>query len=138
MKIAVHRKLTLDLFHVPYFYPFFLLHTKAVQPLFYRSNCHSGIKDILRQHYQRPYFLSNGSESSPLDWIFMGGSGLGAFIHVSVQEHILLFVQICVFLHDSIQRRIFVCHLIPVFIHVNCVRTLCALIYVCSCVNIQR
>lgn len=46
------------------------------------SNCHADIAKILRKHYNRPYFLPNDSESSSLDWIFMGGSGLGAFIHL--------------------------------------------------------
>ncbi|XP_063443827.1 uncharacterized protein LOC134724622 [Mytilus trossulus] len=46
------------------------------------SNCHPDISTILRKHYNRPYFLPNDSESSSLDWIFMGGSGLGAFVHL--------------------------------------------------------
>lgn len=46
------------------------------------SNCHRLVALKLRQHYQRPYFLPNDSESSALDWIFMGGSGLGAFVHL--------------------------------------------------------
>ncbi|KAL4240206.1 hypothetical protein ACF0H5_001000 [Mactra antiquata] len=46
------------------------------------SNCHEGIKNKLRDHYQRPYFLPIDSESSALDWIFMGGSGPGAVIHI--------------------------------------------------------
>ncbi|KAL3876866.1 hypothetical protein ACJMK2_034649 [Sinanodonta woodiana] len=46
------------------------------------SNCHPLVSSILRQHYQRPYFLPNDSESSSLDWIFMGGSGRGAYIHL--------------------------------------------------------
>lgn len=46
------------------------------------SNCHRKIAKKLRQHYQRPYFLPNDSESSNLDWIFMGGFGSGAFIHI--------------------------------------------------------
>ncbi|XP_033733589.1 uncharacterized protein LOC117322749 isoform X2 [Pecten maximus] len=46
------------------------------------SNCHPGVSSVLREHYQKPYFLPNDSESSALDWIFMGGTGLGAFIHL--------------------------------------------------------
>ncbi|KAK3579474.1 hypothetical protein CHS0354_028283 [Potamilus streckersoni] len=46
------------------------------------SNCHPLVASILRQHYHRPYFLPNDSESSSLDWIFMGGSGRGAYIHL--------------------------------------------------------
>ncbi|WAQ96131.1 hypothetical protein MAR_028821 [Mya arenaria] len=48
------------------------------------SNCHNEIQEVLREHYQRPYFLPEGSESSALDWIFMGGPGPGAFVHVLV------------------------------------------------------
>lgn len=46
------------------------------------SNCHKGIQMELRKHYQRPYFLPNDFESSWIDWIFMGGFGPGAFIHI--------------------------------------------------------
>ncbi|XP_067671112.1 bifunctional arginine demethylase and lysyl-hydroxylase PSR-like [Haliotis asinina] len=46
------------------------------------SNCHREVAAKLRSHYQRPYFLPNDSESSTLDWIFMGGPGVGAFIHL--------------------------------------------------------
>ncbi|XP_060072059.1 uncharacterized protein LOC132551935 [Ylistrum balloti] len=46
------------------------------------SNCHPGVSSVLREHYQKPYFLPNDTESSALDWIFMGGTGLGAFIHL--------------------------------------------------------
>ncbi|XP_041362574.1 bifunctional arginine demethylase and lysyl-hydroxylase PSR-like [Gigantopelta aegis] len=46
------------------------------------SNCHKEVADKLRQHYRRPYFLPNDSESSSIDWLFMGGPGIGAFIHL--------------------------------------------------------
>lgn len=46
------------------------------------SNCHSDVATVLRQHYNRPYFLPVDSESSQVDWIFMGGPGLGAFVHL--------------------------------------------------------
>lgn len=46
------------------------------------SNCNNEVKNELRNHYERPYFLPNDSESSALDWIFMGGSGPGALIHL--------------------------------------------------------
>ncbi|XP_062620012.1 uncharacterized protein LOC134281590 [Saccostrea cucullata] len=46
------------------------------------SNCHSEVSAILRQHYNRPYFLPADSESSSVDWMFMGGPGLGAFVHL--------------------------------------------------------
>lgn len=52
----------------------------------FRSNCHSDVATVLRQHYNRPYFLPVDSESSQVDWIFMGGPGLGAFVHVSVRH----------------------------------------------------
>lgn len=51
----------------------------------FRSNCHSKVATVLRQHYNRPYFLPVDSKSSRVDWIFMGGPGPGAFVHVSVQ-----------------------------------------------------
>ena len=41
------------------------------------------IREELRTHYQVPYFLPNQSETSEQDWIFMGGPGPGAQIHVS-------------------------------------------------------
>lgn len=46
------------------------------------SNCDSETADVLRQHYARPYFLPERSESSRTDWIFMGTAGLGAHMHV--------------------------------------------------------
>jgi len=36
----------------------------------------------LRRHYTVPTFLPDDSESSNLDWLFMGGFGGGANIHV--------------------------------------------------------
>lgn len=42
--------------------------------------------NILRQHYQRPYFLPPSAESSKTDWIFMGSPGYGAHLHVSTEE----------------------------------------------------
>ncbi|XP_025083903.1 uncharacterized protein LOC112557950 [Pomacea canaliculata] len=46
------------------------------------SNCHKGIAKTLRSHYQKPYFLPEDSESIPTDWIFLGGSGPGANMHL--------------------------------------------------------
>lgn len=46
------------------------------------SNCNKQVQKRLREHYQRPYFLPNDSESSVIDWMFMGGSGPGAFVHL--------------------------------------------------------
>lgn len=46
------------------------------------SNCNYEIAQQLREHYGRPYFLPETSENAATDWIFMGGSGLGAHMHV--------------------------------------------------------
>ena len=54
-----------------------------------RSNCDAATGNILRQHYQRPYFLPRSAESSKTDWIFMGSPGYGAHMHVS--GHVLFF-----------------------------------------------
>ena len=52
--------------------------------IFYcRSNCDSAAANILRKHYNRPYFLPTVAESSKTDWIFMGVPGYGAHMHVS-------------------------------------------------------
>ncbi|KAG8236753.1 hypothetical protein J437_LFUL015582, partial [Ladona fulva] len=48
----------------------------------YRSNCHPEVATILRQHYQRPHFLPESSEVSAIDWVFMGGYGIGASVHL--------------------------------------------------------
>lgn len=46
------------------------------------SNCNDRAGQWLRQHYTRPYFLSEMSENIALTWIFMGGPGNGAHMHV--------------------------------------------------------
>ncbi|KAK2165052.1 hypothetical protein LSH36_55g00018 [Paralvinella palmiformis] len=46
------------------------------------SNCHDEIQTELRRHYERPYFLPSDSETSCIDWIFMGGRGRGAPMHL--------------------------------------------------------
>ncbi|XP_043218451.1 uncharacterized protein LOC122379903 [Amphibalanus amphitrite] len=46
------------------------------------SNCDSAAANELRRHYSRPYFLPDTSESSRLDWIFMGTPGFGAHMHI--------------------------------------------------------
>lgn len=46
------------------------------------SNCNFEVAELLRQHYGRPYFLPETSENNAIDWIFMGGPGLGAHMHV--------------------------------------------------------
>ncbi|XP_072024428.1 bifunctional arginine demethylase and lysyl-hydroxylase PSR-like [Amphiura filiformis] len=50
------------------------------------SNCDSTAANILRQYYQRPYFLPSNSESSKTDWIFMGSPGYGAPLHIDDVE----------------------------------------------------
>jgi hypothetical protein len=48
-----------------------------------RSNCDPTVKAVLRKHYRQPLFLPrSAAESDDLDWIFMGGAGPGAFIHL--------------------------------------------------------
>lgn len=39
--------------------------------------------NVIRKHYRRPQFIPDDSESSILDWIFVGGYGKGAQMHVS-------------------------------------------------------
>lgn len=46
------------------------------------SNCNEQIAAMLRKHYDRPYFLPRTSELNAIDWIFMGGRGLGAHMHL--------------------------------------------------------
>lgn len=46
------------------------------------SNCYEHIASQLRKHYDRPYFLPKSSELNAIDWIFMGGRGLGAHMHL--------------------------------------------------------
>lgn len=46
------------------------------------SNCNVEVAEVLRQHYGRPYFLPDSSENNAVDWIFMGGPGLGLNMHV--------------------------------------------------------
>lgn len=48
------------------------------------SNCNDKAGQILNQHYERPYFLLESSESIALSWIFMGGPGHGAHMHVRI------------------------------------------------------
>ncbi|KAL7645329.1 UNVERIFIED_CONTAM: hypothetical protein RMT77_003715 [Armadillidium vulgare] len=46
------------------------------------SNCDSSAANIIRGHYERPYFLPLNSETSKTDWIFMGTPGHGAHLHI--------------------------------------------------------
>lgn len=48
------------------------------------SVCNPETIEKLRQHYGRLYFLPETSENNAVDWIFMGTSGLGAHMHVSI------------------------------------------------------
>jgi hypothetical protein len=50
---------------------------------FVRSNCHPGVASKLRKLFPRPSFLPEDSESSAIDWIFIGSPGLGAAMHVN-------------------------------------------------------
>ncbi|XP_076459673.1 uncharacterized protein LOC143292892 [Babylonia areolata] len=43
---------------------------------------HPEMRKKLRQYYQRPYFLPDDSETVAEDWIFMGGPGPGADMHL--------------------------------------------------------
>lgn len=51
------------------------------------SNCVPAIETELRKHYQKPAFLPEDSVSSHLDWIFMGGWGYGAPVHLDNVGH---------------------------------------------------
>lgn len=46
------------------------------------SNCNDDAGKVLRQFYREPYFLPKTSENMALNWIFMGGPGSGAHMHV--------------------------------------------------------
>jgi len=46
------------------------------------SNCHPKVRQVLRSYYQHPEFLPSDSESSALDWIFMGAPGPATTTHL--------------------------------------------------------
>lgn len=46
------------------------------------SNCNDEVGKVLSSYYKRPYFLPDTSENLSLNWIFMGGPGFGAHMHV--------------------------------------------------------
>lgn len=48
------------------------------------NNCNDDAGKILQQYYEKPYFLSNISENIAMSWIFMGGPGQGAHMHVRI------------------------------------------------------
>lgn len=50
------------------------------------SNCDEEVRKELRKHYSKPYFLPSDSEHSETDWMFMGGVGPGANLHMDNVE----------------------------------------------------
>ncbi|XP_052740841.1 uncharacterized protein LOC112052638 isoform X2 [Bicyclus anynana] len=58
------------------------------------STCYEEETRALRQYYARPYFLPPSAESDMLDWIFMGGPGQGAHMHVDSVRHMSWQAQI--------------------------------------------
>lgn len=46
------------------------------------SNCHPGLRHELRKHFHIPSFLPQGSETSLIDWMFLGTTGQGAATHI--------------------------------------------------------
>ncbi|XP_023223354.1 uncharacterized protein LOC111624676 [Centruroides sculpturatus] len=46
------------------------------------GNCDPNVANLLRKHYTRPYFIPEHSETSKMDWIFMGTPGYGANLHI--------------------------------------------------------
>ncbi|KAK9880504.1 hypothetical protein WA026_011743 [Henosepilachna vigintioctopunctata] len=46
------------------------------------SNCNKEGENILQDYFQKPYFLPSLSENIAFSWIFMGGPGKGAPLHV--------------------------------------------------------
>ncbi|XP_047525453.1 uncharacterized protein LOC125063198 isoform X1 [Pieris napi] len=58
------------------------------------STCYDEETRKLRSYYSRPYFLPKTAESDMVDWIFMGGPGQGAHMHVDSVRHISWQAQI--------------------------------------------
>lgn len=50
------------------------------------SNCDYTAANNLRKHYKKPYFLPEDSESSKVDWLFMGSPGYGAPNHIDAVD----------------------------------------------------
>lgn len=50
------------------------------------SNCNPETAEEFRKHYGRPYFLPPTAENHAVDWFFIGTAGLGAHMHVSMNE----------------------------------------------------
>lgn len=55
------------------------------------SNCKDEAGKILKRYYSNPDFLENTSENIALSWIFMGGPGDGAQMHVSENDRHYLY-----------------------------------------------
>ncbi|CAH2243670.1 uncharacterized protein LOC120626369 [Pararge aegeria] len=58
------------------------------------STCYEEETRALRQYYTRPYFLPRTAESDMVDWIFMGGPGQGAHMHVDSVRHMSWQAQV--------------------------------------------
>ncbi|XP_038223070.1 uncharacterized protein LOC119840502 [Zerene cesonia] len=58
------------------------------------STCYDEETRKLRAYYSRPYFLPRTAESDMVDWIFMGGPGQGAHMHVDSVRHMSWQAQI--------------------------------------------
>ncbi|CAG9559513.1 unnamed protein product [Danaus chrysippus] len=58
------------------------------------STCYEEETRALRQYYERPYFLPKTAESDMVDWIFMGGPGQGAHMHVDSVRHMSWQAQV--------------------------------------------
>ncbi|KAG7307737.1 hypothetical protein JYU34_006308 [Plutella xylostella] len=58
------------------------------------STCFDEETRRLRSYYNRPYFLPKTAESDMVDWIFMGGPGQGAHMHVDSVKHMSWQAQV--------------------------------------------
>uniref|UniRef100_A0A2A4IUH8 Cupin-like domain-containing protein n=1 Tax=Heliothis virescens TaxID=7102 RepID=A0A2A4IUH8_HELVI len=58
------------------------------------STCYDDETRKLRSYYNRPYFLPKTAESDMVDWIFMGGPGQGAHMHVDSVRHMSWQAQV--------------------------------------------
>ncbi|XP_024889016.1 uncharacterized protein LOC112465619 [Temnothorax curvispinosus] len=84
------------------------------------SNCDEKIGMILRQHYQRPYFLPATAESKKTDWIFMGSNGYGAPMHVDDVDYPSWQAQIKgekLWLLDPPRECYYTCKRLEVIVH---------------------
>ncbi|XP_067043156.1 bifunctional arginine demethylase and lysyl-hydroxylase JMJD6-like [Acropora muricata] len=50
------------------------------------SNCDPIVRDELRKYYSKPGFIPDDAETGDQDWIFMGGPGPGAPIHLDMVQ----------------------------------------------------